>query len=274
MVPYLRNHAGLRKHFLTISAFNSTIIVDQQKLYKVSLYKKSAIAHEFSNYKKIRSDYLCLVEYLPNYFIQRKFFFSYLSMDFYKPVHIECSLEIASGIYKKFLSCGGSSGKLKISNSDEIQAGLKLFATIYGESVGHRIQKIVSTFLESGKYRTGFAHGDFHSRNILTDIHGKPKIIDLDCVRFRGIQDFDALYFLLEMEWSESGKPWYVTIVNYLKGDITPLARSALDRFGIEYSHGLAVSYIVDRMGQEFTKFELLLPRKYLDPIANQILEL
>lgn len=274
VIPCLRNQEGLSDYFLIKPAFNSTIIVDHHKIYKVSFSTRSTIEHEYGNYEKIRSDYPDLMEFMPNYRKHRSCFVSCLSMDSYKPVSAEDSLEIAPGIYKKLLGCGSPAGKREISISDEIQAGLKLIATIYGDSVSHRVQKIVSTFLDSGKYRIGFAHGDFHSRNILADIHGNPKLIDLDCVRFRGIQDFDALYFVLELEWSRSGKPWYETIVNYLKGDIPEPARSAFERFGIEYSHGLAISCVVDRIGQEYRKYELLLPRRYLDPIVDQVLGL
>ncbi|WP_172425946.1 phosphotransferase [Sulfuricaulis limicola] len=270
----MRNQEGLSDYFFTKLAFNSAIIADHQMIYKVSLSKRSTIEHEFRNYEKIRSDFPDLMEFMPNYRMQRSSCVSYLSMNSYKPVSAEASLEIAQGIYKKLRSGGRATTKLEIPDTDEIQAGLKLIASIYGDSAAHRVQKIVAAFLDGGKYRIGLAHGDFHSRNILVDIHGNPRLIDLDCVRFRGIQDFDALYFVLELEWSISGTPWYETIVNYLKGDIPESARSVFERFGIEYSHGLAVSCLIDRIGQDYKKYELLLSRKYLDPIVDQVLEL
>ena len=194
-------------------------------------------------------------------------------MTYYNPVSIEDSLEMAPSIYKMMIGCGSPERKLDISSSDELQAGLKFIAHVYGDSVSMMIKQIVTSFLNSGEYRVGFAHGDFHSRNILADKHGKPKLIDLDCVRFQGVQDFDALYFVLEMEWSKSGMPWHETIVNYLKGDIPSSDGAAFKKFGIEYSHSLAIAYIIDRMGQEYRKYALLLPRKQLDPIVDQILE-
>lgn len=255
-------------------AFDSLVFFDHQILYKISLSKKSTIEIEYGNFEKIRRDYPSLLEIIPDYRLMKDSFASCLSMTYYNLVGIEDSLEMAPNIYKMMLGCGSPERKLGISSSDELQAGLKLITNIYGDSVSLMIKQIVISFLNSGEYRVGFAHGDFHSRNILADKHGKPKLIDLDCVRFQGIQDFDALYFVLEMEWSKSGMPWHETIVNYLKGDIPPSARAAFKKFGIEYSDSLAIGYIIDRMGQEYRKYDFLLPRKQLDPIVDQILNL
>jgi len=251
VIQYVRRQEGFSKSALVKPAFNSVIIADHNKLCKIALHKKNTVNLEYSNFEKIRKNYPTLLTVLPDYKIQKSAFFSYLLMPRYRPVGIEASLAHACTIYKLMRECGSPEKQFEISKSGELLTGLKVISNVYGDSVSQRIYQFIDSYLESGKYRVGFAHGDFHFRNILSDDNGAPRLIDLDCVRLHGIQELDALYFVLEMEWSKSGKPWYETIASYLKGGIPTEAGVVLDRFCVEYSHGLAVTCLIDRLGQE-----------------------
>ena len=105
----------------------------------------------------------------------------------------------------------------------------------------------------------------------MIDDHGKPRLIDLDCVRLNGIQELDALYFVLEMEWSKSGKLWYRTIDDFFKEKAPADSRSVLGRFDVESSFPLCVTYLVDRIGQETKNYGFAYTHSMLDPVIDEI---
>jgi hypothetical protein len=146
--------------------------------------------------------------------------------------------------------------RLAVSDSPELLAGIDILAELYDDSVIRTIRRRVEVFLATGDYHLGFAHGDFHSRNIVLDNSGTPRLVDLDCVRLNGIQELDALYFVLEWEWSRSGRPWHDTIVDMLRGAASKEQQAMLKTgFDVVGSFGLAVTYLVDRVGQEGRNF-------------------
>jgi hypothetical protein len=272
VVPHLRNQEGLSENFSVKPAFNAVVIFDLKALHKVALRKTSTIGLEYGNYGHVRSQYPALSKILPDYRIGKSAFLYYLSMTRYKPVSLETSLIHAVSVYELMRVCGSRERQLRISNSGTLQAGLKVVQDVYGDSTGRCIYQIVDSFLAGGQYHVGFTHGDFHSRNILADINDDPKLIDLDCVRFHGIQELDALSFALEMEWSKSGRPWYETIAGYFRENVPDQTKAVLNGFGVEYSHGLGVTYLVDRIGQETMNYGFKYTRVLLDAAIKEVL--
>jgi hypothetical protein len=148
-----------------------------------------------------------------------------------------------------------------------------MVAELYGDSTSSTIRRHVEAFLASGDYHLGFAHGDFHSRNIVLDDRGAPRLVDLDCIRLNGIQELDALYYVLQWEWSKTGRPWHDTIVDMLGGTASQEQQTMLRTgFGVKESFGLAVAYLVDRIGQEGRNFGARwYTRAALDPAIARI---
>ena len=272
VIPYLIIHEGLSKSFVIKFTFNSIVVLERRRVFKVALNKKSTIGLEFNNFEKIRELHPYTLDILPDYNMKRNKFISYLSAPRYEIVNLPDSLELATRIFELMRECHKPEVRLQIIETAELAAGLSVISQIYGESIRLMIQHFVDLYLKSGKYHIGLAHGDFHSRNIVIDEYCKPRIIDLDCVRFCGIQELDAFYFLMEQEWSESGSLWYETIVEYFKGDIPDKAIAVLNRFGVDYCHGLAVTYLVDRVGQEKMNYGFKYTDLQLAPAINEIL--
>ena len=273
VIPYLTRRENISKPIIKFS-LNTVVILEDRRVFKAALNTKSTIKLEINNFERICKEYPILLSILPDYKIKGNAFVSYLSTALYNGVDLSGSIILATRLFKIISECRKCQKRLQIIESAQLVAGLEIISQDYGDAASQRIHQIVDTFLENGKYHLGFAHGDFHSRNIVIDEHHMPRLIDLDCVRFCGIQELDAFYFLMEHEWSVSGNPWYETILRYFKGEISDEAIAILNKFGIGYDHGLAVTCLVDRIGQESLNYGFNYPHTKLAPAIEGIMSI
>lgn len=271
-IPLLRIRGLLRPPFTVHLAYRGAIVSDCNRVYKVALGKKSTIALEYRNSARARRLWPQLATILPAIESNDGWIASYLSMNRYRPVGVEDGVRHAVLIYELIQTCRASgSQSMAIEDSAELASGIEVVTSLYGNSTSEIIRKHVESYLGSGDYHLGFAHGDFHSRNIMLDELGAHKLVDLDCVRFKGIQELDALYFVLEWEWSRSGKLYYSTIVDFLRGTVSTQCQEVLGKFGVRSSFTFAVTYLIDRIGQETNRFGFRFNRSILDPAIGAI---
>jgi hypothetical protein len=274
VIPWLRVRRVFGKQFSVVPAYRGAVILDRNRLYKVALSRKSTIDIEYKNYAAAGQKWPELLTILPDCQFENDSLVSYLSMSRYQPVALDDSIAHASSMYRLMRTCCSANARpMAIWESGELLAGIEVIAELYGDSKSRAMRQHVESFLQSGDYHLGFAHGDFHSRNIMIDDRGAPRLVDLDCIRLNGIQELDALYFVLEWEWSRSGRPWHNTIVDFLRGTASGEHRAMLRAgFGVEESFGLVVTYLVDRVGQECRNFDVRwYNRAALDPAISQM---
>lgn len=273
-IPWLRLRRVVRKPFTVRFAFRSAAVMDASRLCKVALSRKSTIENEYRNFAAATQKWPRLLAIFPEIQFESDGLVTYLTMPRYRPVGLEDSLQHASSTYQLMRSCSNARDmRMAASDSQELSTGFDVIAELYDDPTARAIGRHVRSFLASGVYHLGFAHGDFHSRNIVLDDRGAPRLVDLDCVRLNGIQELDALYFVLEWEWSKSGRPWHDTIVDMLRGTASEEQQAMLRTgFGVEGNFGLAVTYLVDRVGQESRNFGARwYTRAALDPAVAQI---
>ena len=272
VIPWLQARGALGKPISVSSVYSGAVVVDRKRIYKIALSRKSTIDVEYKKYVKAGQRWPELIAILPDCQFQEEQFFSYLAMTRYHPIGMEEAIVQASNLYQFMRFCRTPNVQtMAISDSEELGAGLEVILNLYDDSTSRAVYQQVETYLRSGDYHLGFVHGDFHSRNIMIDEHGKPRLIDLDCIRLNGIQELDALYFVLELEWSRSGKLWYLTMVDFLKGNIPADLRTVLNGFDVENSFPLCITFLVDRIGQEAKVFGLDYTRRMLDPAIDEI---
>jgi hypothetical protein len=229
---------------------------------------------EYRNFAAASRNWPDLLAIFPDIQFNSHGLVKYLTMSRYHPVGLEDSLAHASNTYLLMRNSGNGHGvRMAVSDSPELLAGFAMLAELYDDSTARSIRRHVEAFLATGDYHLGFAHGDFHSRNIVLDELGAPRLVDLDCIRLNGIQELDALYFVLEWEWSRTGRPWHDTIVAMVRGTASEEQQTMLRTgFGVEVSSGLAVTYLVDRIGQEGRNFDARwYTRAALDPAIARI---
>jgi hypothetical protein len=273
-IPWLIISRQVRGPLTVRLGFRSAAVMDRSRLCKVALGSMSTIAREYENFAQATRKWPSLLAIFPELHLQDDGPVVYLTMPRYRPVALEDSLQLAARAYSVIGSCASSRGaRLTLPDAQELLVGIQIIAELYGVSTSDKIRHHVETFLASGDYHLGFAHGDFHSRNIVLDNHGGARLIDLDCLRLNGIQELDALYFVLEWESSRSGRPWYATIVDVLQRTASRELQTMLSTgFGVQASFGLAATYLVDRIGQECRNFGVQwYTRVALDPAVAHV---
>lgn len=147
----------------------------------------------------------------------------------------------------------GRVGPVHLSKLSEAGAGLGLLRTVLDEEdfqdLEHRIQQL----LRENSLRIGPCHGDFHARNFLQK-GGQFFLIDFDCFRDKGVQELDAIYFIIhEIIDDQPGIWWPEAIRDFhsAMGLKERYMRFMRDYVKPEAIEGLLLLYIVDRLGQE-----------------------
>lgn len=247
------------------------VIDERERLLKVRLDARSTIVLEHANRAGALAKWPALAEVLAECSLEDGGSPAYLAMPRYAPLSLEEAQRHAARVWHVMQACRSGGGRLSLADAPQMLRGLEVLEGLYGEALAARVRARVEVFLAAGDYHLGFAHGDFHSRNLMLDRHGAPRLLDLDCIRLNGVQEIDALYFVLEWEWSRSGALWQQSVVPFLR-DAPPAAhRALLEGFGVAPTPGLAAALLVDRIGQEETTFGILSRRAVLDPAIGEL---
>ena len=101
------------------------------------------------------------------------------------------------------------------------------------------LKQIVKNYFANAINSYGFSPGDFHQSNIMIDFNKNLKLIDLDSIRLNGIQDFDALHFVLEHFWAKNSIHWSESISNLIINQSQGEFQDYLNSFSIQGSNGL-----------------------------------
>lgn len=269
--PILRRDGGLGPSYIRLAAYKSLAIVDGCQFFKIALSRRSTIENEYWNFKVICEKQPGLRNIVPELKLLKHPLFIALGMEKLHPLAPDLATHHALEIFRHMRGTSHAVA-MKMSECPTFQAGLAAIGDIFGQMAATQLSDMLSSWLSGGDYHVGFAHGDFHSRNILLDEAGRALLVDLDCIRLRGIQELDALYFVLEMEYTKSGRPWHVTIVDFFAHSLSEEMAEMTKRFGITFDHGLGVAYLVDRVGQEKTNYGIKYRHSQLAPAMKAIL--
>jgi hypothetical protein len=272
IIPLLKKHYSLSKNISILPAFRCFILMDNVQIFKVPLRKNSTIEIEVELRKKVIQIWPELSTILVECELKNHGLIKTLSMPRYKKISLDESIEKGLELYNKLhnYSTPNESG-INIQNSSQMNCGLQIIKSLYSQAIYNNIQLVIEKYLKNNNYSVGFAHGDFHSRNILLDDFGNIRLIDLDCMRMIGIQNIDALYFVLEYEWSRTGALWYDTLAKLLNDTASDKTRERLSLFKLKDSVGLYLVYLVDRVGQEKVNYGIEYGRRNLDSVIQAI---
>jgi len=274
IIPYFRINENLKKPFEIKRAFNSVVILDQNRVFKASLNRGNTLEREYINYKKSIESFPSLIKISPEFNRVCNSVISYLASTRYRELEGSSSIDAAIVVYELFRQSQVPERRLAISDSAELIAGLAVISSLYGNKTSRQIEHVIDSYLKNASYHIGFSHGDFHSRNIVVDDRSNPRLLDFDCVRLTGIQELDALYYMVELEWSRSGIMWYETIAAYIRGDISGEESTIMCKFDFCYNTGLAVTFFVDRIGQETRNFGGKYTTSQMDSAISAALEI
>lgn len=209
---------------------------------KFFLYEKDTVC-----FLKEQQD---LLKYIPNY-IYRHFYFK---SEVLNPVLNEDEQFAFASEILSALENFGKKENLTLEELPLLVEGLTFLKNLFGDTVFEECKKRAEFILSTNVFRVGFAHGDFHSKNIMKK-NNHPVMIDLDCFRKRSIQEFDAIYFILQsivdlnfpMQWYDGMAVFESNLTNNERYN------QFLAKF-IDISHWKDILFLVclDRFGQEY----------------------
>ena len=234
-------------------AHSSVVLIGSSLTIKAVPGAASALRREYDNYRKAVEKWPVLGEVLLPVKFGRDGVAAYLTSATCSSVNgPDAVLQRASSLFKIMRTCGQRMERgFALTQLPQIRCGIEELSRLYGKRVGALLDARLTQFAGKVELDVGFAHGDFHSRNMMIAPDGQPKLIDLDCIRREGIQQFDALNFVLEAQWSRSGETWARQIGAYLRNDLPASTQAELLHFEVLSSPDMALAYLADRVGQE-----------------------
>jgi len=267
-VPILQLKKELAPRFSITRGFRSFLLLSDRGFLKLVILKNATVGLEYANYKQLLDARPDLADLLPQYRRVKTAWIDALACEKLSKVPFAEALESAVVLYRRFRTDNFCSVLLVLSDCPQIEDGLHQIEAEFGGETALALQGSTEMYLARGEYTTGFAHGDFHSRNLMRDASGACRLIDLDCVRLQGIIEFDGLYFALEQEWSISGQLWTETLAECFRSQGCNIATS-MKAFSIEWSNELGIAYFLDRIGQEWISYGMRYSHQALGAIID-----
>lgn len=242
----------------------SFLILTGKKSIKFAMSGSLNLEKEFENYTKLLTKQEDFQRILPKYQIKHVRKVTLLISEQFKEIDDMLKMAAALKIRNVLKNNSTFTVRLNLWNCPEIIAGLAYIERFFGAQEAHHLREYVNDYLGQRNYVTGVCHGDFHARNIMKNSIDEYVMIDLDCVRLNGIQDFDALYYSLECEWSKTGVLWVDSLTRSFS-ESNSITRNVLKNFDIQWTKGLGVSFFLDRIGQDYTQFGIRYSRKSIN---------
>jgi hypothetical protein len=270
VVPILLLKGLVTLPFSVRSGHETILIFSKDLVVKIAMSARSTIEREYLNCNAILQRYPLLAENVLHYQYYKNSIFSCLASKRLYPIPKADCLTIAVRMRMKLDKCDSQDGRLAFEKYSQIHAGLDCVQAIFGEKVVTSLRGTVEDYLVTGQYHFGLSHGDFHSRNIMRNLNGCDIMIDLDCVRFEGIAELDALYFALEMEWSNSGTIWTETLAEAFDTQGQNIAELLL-AFSVPWTSGLGTTYFLDRIGQDAINYGFYYRREQMSSLIIAI---
>ena len=270
-LPLLRMRGHVSAHARCAKGFGAFVVCDEATALKVAVSGASTIRKEYANYQRVATKYPALLEFFPNYVLVEEWGVAALACARLSPIAETESLLCAVRLRTELNTASTSPGRLALSDCPEIRTGLVYVEARMGAVVAGKLRTDVEQYLATGDYNIALCHGDFHSRNIMCAPGGGARLIDFDCMRFPGIAEFDALYFSLEREWSLCSVHWSETLASCFRVPGKGVEVS-LEAFGVVWSRGLGLAFLLDRIGQDWGGFGLHISSEMLLRVVGMAL--
>jgi serine/threonine protein kinase len=166
------------------------IVQTQSRIYKISFARRFELEAENRIRDLVVQNRSDLAPLLVSSEFYSKRFFSCIAMPRYEVVGLEESIGYGIDLFNhmKERSAFGKS-QLMGRAAEHIELGLTIVSQVCSPKLFKYLKSVVEAYLASKRYTVGVVHGDFHSRNILLESTGSPKLIDLDCLQLNGIQE-------------------------------------------------------------------------------------
>ena len=270
-VPWVRRHRAENGPFKVIYCHGGCIVQTRSSVYKVAFIHRSGLQEEARMGGLVIQSRPELRPFLIRSRFYSERYFACIAMPRCEIVGIEESVDYGLLIYEHMKSRDGH-GKNQLVLAGDIELGLSIVSQVCAAKGFKHLSLLVEEYLTQKHYSIGVVHGDFHSRNILLDDYSQPKLIDLDCVKLRGIQELDAVHFVVEYVRSKTGQDWLTSIEHLVSGTGEVDLRRLSGLFCLMDEVGLYVVYMLNRLGLERRKYGMNYAAAIVKPVLDSIL--
>lgn len=268
-LPCLRSYRVFSRVVFVSRGYGSFILLDKNLFAKLAISNASTIDVEYYHYLALSVDPVAAT-LVPSYYFLKGIFVSALVCEILYSICHEDLLSHAVCVQNKLEMVGLANSRLTLADCPQIQAGLYQFEQEFGIDIANKIRCIANNYLAFGDYSVGLVHGDFHSRNLMIDAFGNSKLIDLDCIRYRGIRQFDPLYFALQLHSAANKLLWIDSLcVSFAMAGVNIV--DSLSAFGISWSNAYGLAFCMDRIGQVQMTHCVIYPRSRLLPVVQAL---
>jgi hypothetical protein len=167
----------------------------------------------------------------------------------YFPLTEKESIAHACTIVENFRVLGRKE-RITLEDLPEMRIGLCWVKKNFGEQYSNILEFRIKKILER-EFSIGPCHGDFHERNIMMDHDATPVVVDYDCCRIRGIQEFDPIYYIVQNAAFLSGSHWLIIVCSLLSTERIPANYYRLNVMFEGDLQELLFIFSIDRIGQE-----------------------
>lgn len=249
-------------------------VLTEDSFYKIVYQNFEFFYFEKANIEFINNLYPDLAKFIPDYQYEKNYF----KIDALSPVEDPGEQVIAAEKLLSELARYSKKEKINPNSMEYIVEGLKILKFLFGNKGSEKYLKVknrVEKIFESNEYNLGPAHGDFHSKNIMKKQKSGGTfeflMIDFDCFRRKSIQEFDAIYFLVQCIADASEKIWWHGALIQLDEQISKNSeyKHFFEKF-VDFNQlqDLKFLYFIDRVGQDQKYF-----KNYKDAPKEDILK-
>lgn len=224
-------------------------IESDKNFYKIVSDNLKFFEYEKNSIKFIKENYPEVAGLIPDY----KYYKNYFKTVKLLPIKDVAEQLNAGETILRTLKKYGKNANIELDEMYHIVDGLSIIKYLMGEDEYLKIKDRIQEILKNNQFRIGICHGDFHSKNLVknqTDFF----MIDLDCFREKSIQEFDAIYFMIQYIVDiDKNIWWYESLMQF---DEQIEKNSAYKLFIEEFLDfdklpELEFLYFIDRIGQD-----------------------
>lgn len=254
--------------------------LSEESFYKIAIRQKKLFEEEKQTITKIKTNYTEIGEIIPEYeygmVLNDGILFRKSAI--LEPIEDELEQYQTAEDFLEILKKHSTLESSSVDNLPNLKKGLEIVESFASNEDFQKTRALVEVFLKENTFRIGFCHGDFHSRNFMKD-KSKKYLIDFDCVREKSIQEFDAIYFIIQKIIDDIPNIWWYEASIIFESQITktPKYRCFLEKFmGVNNANIFILLYFLDRIGQDSKYFNFIGVSKKQDIIKtlNQLINI
>jgi hypothetical protein len=179
----------------------------------------------------------------------------------------EEAFKVADEVLKVFRMYEIENEKADLKKFLEINLGIEIINKLCGNESNSICREQIDKLSQDTRIHLGPAHGDFHSRNILKDENNNYFLIDFDCFRKLNVQQFDAIYFVIEHLALKNSINWLSQLCLIIENrqQFTRHEHQLLSNFDANVRISLYFAFFLDRIGQESKYVKTVWDLQYME---------